>query len=194
MKQLSARQEQIIKAAIELIAEKGIQQFTIKNLAAKINLAEGALYRHFKGKMDILLGILEQFRSNKTLALGHIQSSDQSQIEQLGMIFTERFKQFADNPALTAVIFSEEIFQNDKRLAAEVYSIMEASQATIQGIIGKGQENGLIRSDISAIAISTMLIGTLRFIVTRWHLSGFSFDLEEEGAILWSGIQKMIKK
>ncbi len=58
----TAKQKKIINAAIELIAEKSIQQLTIKNLSKKLGVTEGALYRHFPGKLDILLGILMMFK------------------------------------------------------------------------------------------------------------------------------------
>ena len=43
------RQIEIMEAAIKRIDCCGIQELTIKNLAADINLSEAALYRHFKG-------------------------------------------------------------------------------------------------------------------------------------------------
>lgn len=135
MKEFSARQKEIIRAAIELIAESGIQSVTIKKLSQKIGIAESAIYRHFENKLEILLGILSQFRSSKMEALEYIQAADATEIEQLQMVFSERFKQFTRNPAITAVIFSEEIFQNDKRLADEVYAIMNSSLKMILSII-----------------------------------------------------------
>ncbi len=110
------------------------------------------------------------------------------------MIFKERFKQFTAHPAVTAVIFSEEIFQNDKRLSDEVYAIMNASQNTILNIIKSGQKNGHIREDIEATEISLTIIGSLRLIVIKWRLSGFAFDLQVEGEKLWRSINKMIEK
>lgn len=191
---LTTRQKEIISASIELIAEKGIQELTIKNLSKKIGTAESATYRHFKSKMDILLAILGQFKQSKMFALEQVRSSNLSELEQVEMIFRERFKQFAAHPAVTAVIFSEEIFQNDKRLADEVYAIMNASQNTILNIIKSGQKNGLIRDDIEATEISLTIIGALRLIVIKWRLSGFAFDLQVEGAKLWQSLKRMIEK
>ena len=54
----TARQLQIIQESITLIAEKGIQGLTMKNLASAIGVSEPALYRHFKSKNDILSGII----------------------------------------------------------------------------------------------------------------------------------------
>ncbi|KAA3610067.1 MAG: TetR/AcrR family transcriptional regulator [Calditrichaeota bacterium] len=191
----SERQEQIIKAAIELIAENGIQQLTIKNLSKKIGLAEGALYRHFDSKVDILLGILTMFKANRTSTLEKIKSSEKSDaLTKLESLFQQRFAQFTANPSITAVIFSEEIFQNDKRLSERVYSIMLESQAVIKEVIEDGQQANQLRVDISAKQLSLLITGALRLIVTQWRLSGFSFDLQNEGGKLWESIKQIVTK
>ena len=193
MPQFTKRQQEIINTSIELIAENGIQELTIKNLSKNIGIAESAIYRHFDSKFDILLGILSQFKESKTTALAQIQSSDVSEIKQLEMVFSQRLKQFAQKPAITAVIFSEEIFQNDKRLSDEVFEIMNTSQKILLSFIENGQKNGVVRSDISAEQLSFTIIGALRFIVTKWRLSGFTFNLEEAGSELWESLKKMIE-
>ena len=193
MKKFTERQLEIIKASIDLIANKGIQEVTIKNLSKKIGIAESAIYRHFDSKLDILLGILAQFRSNKMNALEQIQNSKVSEIEQLEMVFTERFEKFIADPPITAVIFSEEIFQNDNRLAEEVYAIMNFSQQMILRIVENGQVNKTIRNDIPAEQLSLTVIGALRLLVAKWRLSGFAFNLETEGEKLWLSIKQMIQ-
>lgn len=193
MPQFTKRQQEIINTSIELIAENGIQELTIKNLSKNIGIAESAIYRHFDSKFDILLGILSQFKESKTTALAQIQSSGVSEIKQLEMVFSQRLKQFTQKPAITAVIFSEEIFQNDKRLSEEVYEIMNTSQKIVLSFIENGQINGSVRSDISAEQLSFTIIGALRFIVTKWRLSGFTFNLEEAGSELWESLRKMIE-
>jgi AcrR family transcriptional regulator len=130
MKTFTDRQMEIINAAIDLIADKGIQQMTIKNLSSKIGFTEGAIYRHFDSKIEILLGILAMFKDKKNSALTQLQSSTEiDALTKLQTLFQERFTHFNANPAIAAVIFSEEIFQNDKRLSVEVFRIMQESQA-----------------------------------------------------------------
>jgi len=194
MKDFTDRQREIIKASVELIAENGIQRLTIKNLSKKIGTVEGAIYRHFDSKIDILLGILEMFRENKKQTLGQIQSQNVSPSQQLETIFIERFKHFSKNPAIAAVIFSEEIFQNDKRLADEVFHIMQESLKIVETIIAKGQKAGKFRQDISAEKLTLLIIGALRLIITKWRLSNFSFDLQKEGRELWKSIDLIVTK
>lgn len=194
MKPFSERQQQIITAAIELIAEKGIQQLTIKNLSKKIGVVEGAIYRHFDSKINILLGILSVFKESKEGALGILNSDSASPLDQLQVLFSERFKYFTKNPAVAAVIFSEEIFQNEKRLSDAVFTIMKESQQVVHTLIEKGQQSGQIRSDILPEQLSLIITGSIRLIVTKWRLSGFAFDLEQGGLQLWTSLKKIIEK
>jgi AcrR family transcriptional regulator len=43
----------IMRAAVRLFVEKGIDGTTTKDIAAKSGVSEGALYRHFKSKEDL---------------------------------------------------------------------------------------------------------------------------------------------
>ncbi len=195
MKPFTDRQMEIINAAIDLIADKGIQQMTIKNLSNKIGFTEGAIYRHFDSKIEILLGILAMFKDKKKNALAQLHSSTEiDALTKLQTLFQERFTHFNANPAIAAVIFSEEIFQNDKRLSGEVFRIMQESQAVVRVVIENGQKSGQMRKDISAEQLSLLITGALRLIVTQWRLSGFAFDLQKEGRQLWKSIEQIVTK
>lgn len=192
MTDFTDRQKEIIDRSIQLISKGGIQGLTIKNISESIGISEPAIYRHFSSKMDILLGILSHFKNNTKSILERITSYEISAVKQLESIFFTHFRQFTAKPAMTAVIFSEEIFQNDKQLSKEVFSIMKLHQDAISVIIEKGQKNSEIRSDISKEQLSLIIMGSLRLIVTKWSLSNFSFDLEKEGANLWNSIKRLI--
>ena len=194
MADFTNRQKEIIVTSIGLIAKNGIQGLTIKNIAGKVGVSEPAIYRHFDSKMDILLGILSYFRDGMVSALEGISSSQLSSTQKLESIFLDHFKRFTHSPALASVIFSEEIFQNDKRLSEKVLSIMNLNQGKILAIIQEGQENGEIRADIPEKQLSLIIMGALRIIITRWRLAEFQFDLEEEGTILWNSLKTLIQK
>jgi AcrR family transcriptional regulator len=52
------RKEQIIEKAIELFAAESFESISIQRLAEETGVAQGLLYRHFKGKNDLLLHLL----------------------------------------------------------------------------------------------------------------------------------------
>jgi AcrR family transcriptional regulator len=52
-KRPKTKRQEILRAAMELFAKKGVRATTIKDIAGKARVAEGALYRHWKGKEEL---------------------------------------------------------------------------------------------------------------------------------------------
>ena len=192
MADFTNRQMEIIDESIKLIAKGGIQELTIKNIANSIGISEPAIYRHFNSKIDILLSILSFFESNAKNLFQKIHSKNISNIKKIESVFLEHCKAFAKNPPLATVIFSEEMFINEKVLTEKESSIMKLHKKEIFEIIKKGQKNGEIRNDIPSEQLSFIILGTLRLTVTRWRLSNFSFDIKKEGRKMWNAIMTII--
>ena len=196
MSLFTRRQREILDASVQLIDESGIQNLTIKNLANRMQISEPAIYRHFDSKIDILIAILDDFNlkieKNISVQPGLILEKGMDSLMRIKHIFTNHLNFFTGNPAMASVVFSEEIFQNDKRLSDRVYSIMKYRLEIITGLIKKGQEEGAIRSDVHAEQIALLFTGSLRMIVARWRLSKREFDLVKSGSDLIETIIMLI--
>ena len=57
--EMRLRQLEIIEAAGEILTQAGLAGLTTKKLAARIGFSESALYRHFKGKEEIVITMLK---------------------------------------------------------------------------------------------------------------------------------------
>ena len=193
MTELTDKQEQIVEAAIELISEKSIQGLTIKNLANKIGLTEGAIYRHFESKVEILLTILYSFQSEASKLLGDYCDSNRPSLEMIEEIFHHHFEYFVAKPAVASVIFSESIFQNDSRLVKEVFRLLEMHEKALTCIIVKGQQAKEINNNIAAKEFVRIIIGSIRYTVTKWRLTDYGFDLLKEGRLMLESIKKLLR-
>ena len=190
----SERQIEIIEAATKRIDEHGIQDLTIKTLAADLNLSEAALYRHFKSKNEILLGLLTYFIEEMKGRLDLILSNkDRSPSELLKDLFDSQLKTFVQKPSIVSVIFSESIFQFNKELSSTVLSMMELMQNHIEGIIRKGQANGTFSKIVGISTTTTIVMGGMRITVLKWKLSGHKSDLIKDGNKVLNGILKMLE-
>lgn len=190
----SERQIEIIEAATKRIDEHGIQDLTIKTLAADLNLSEAALYRHFKSKNEILLGLLTYFIEEMKGRLDLILSNkDRSPSELLKDLFDSQLKTFVLKPSVVSVIFSESIFQFNKELSSTVSSMMELMQNHIEGIVKKGQTDGSFSKIVGVSTTTTIVMGGMRITVLKWKLSGHKSDLIKDGNKVLSGILKMIE-
>ena len=190
----SERQIEIIEAATKRIDEHGIQDLTIKTLAADLNLSEAALYRHFKSKNEILLGLLTYFIEEMKSRLDVIISNkDRSPSELLKDLFDSQLKKFVQKPSVVSVIFSESIFQFNKELSSTVSTMMELMQRHIESIVKKGQTNGTISKIVGVSTTTAIIMGGMRITVLKWKLSGHKSNLIKDGRKVLNGILKMLE-
>ncbi|MDT8302962.1 MAG: TetR/AcrR family transcriptional regulator [Sedimentisphaerales bacterium] len=192
VKAMTPRCEQIVDVAIKLLSGGGISALTIKNLAEAVGVTEPALYRHFKCKMDILVAILNRLEANIYSLFSQNLNSENSILDQIQMIYTSVFHNFAAQPAMASVVFSEEMFRHDPRLSEHVSRIMDTVQNHILRLLRSKKGRAECRQDVPAKDLARVIMGSLRFVVTRWRLSGYAFDLEKEGAALCKSLRLMI--
>ena len=189
---LTQRQQEIIEASIELIAEKGIQGLTMKNLSKEIGISEPAIYRHYENKIEILKSILDYFFNNMKSILESELNSESTAFEKISNIFNRHFKSFSEKPQLLAVIFSEELFRNETSLSNKVAAIMEQNTLMVQTILEKGQQNAEVDPNLNPKHLAVMIMGSLRLLAKQWQISGHAFNLTQEGAAMFETIRPLI--
>jgi len=189
---LSERQQQIIEESIKIIDEKGIQGLTIKNLSKAIGISEPGIYRHFKSKTEILLSILNNFKEMAEMLSGLMKDFEGTAIEKINFMFSRMLDLFSETPSMVSVIFSEEIFKNEKLLKNKITEVLNMHAQTIEGIIAKGQEEKNVRNDIELKTLALLIMGSLRLLVKRWDLNNHNFDLRKEGSKLIEGLDKLL--
>lgn len=195
MKEFTERQIEIMEAATNRIDKYGIQNLTTKTLAADIGLSEPALYRHFKGKNEILLSLLEYFIMEMETRVGNLEFSDNETAgNQLRKIFESQLLTFAKKPAIVSVIFAESIFHYDESLSNKVSEIMALMNGIVKNNIQLGQKEGYYSTMLNAGTVTTIVTGGMRMAVMKWKLSGNKSDVIKDGMLVLNGILKMLEK
>ena len=192
MANFTNRQEQIIQASLDLIANSGIHGLTIKNISKEVGISEPAIYRHFESKTDILLGIISKIRKSTGVSLDSSMRETQNTTHIIQNVFMTRAKRFTNNPSMAAVIFSEEIFEDNSQLSDAIRKTMNESQSEMGKLIQQGQSKSEIANFIEADELALIIIGSFRLLVTKWHMSKNSFDLEKKTKSLFDALGKLI--
>jgi AcrR family transcriptional regulator len=71
----SNRRQDILKAAEKLMLTKGLSGVTTRLIAEEVGCSEGALYVYFKGRVELLLAMLEECLPDM---LGHLETLEQA--------------------------------------------------------------------------------------------------------------------
>jgi TetR/AcrR family transcriptional regulator, fatty acid metabolism regulator protein len=194
MAPLTLRQTDIVNTSLGIILEKGIRSLTLKNIADEMGVTDASLYKHFRSKNDIMIGITEIFRNDSTKLLKEILSEKGGSIPKIKFFFLNRCLEFSKNRLLSIVLFSDDVFGDDKTILKIIHSIMEEHGKMLSLTIREGQKSSEIRDDVIPEHIFMLVMGPLRLLVTKWRASGFSFDLYKNGEKLWQSVEKVISK
>jgi len=186
------RRKQIIEISLEIIRQGGIQKLTIKEISKQLGLSEQAIYRHFDDKLEILVLIIQYFNERLRNSFEPTNKAE-STLEQIRRLITSHIELLDSYPAMVVVIFGEEIFQNEARLADEVRNALTKRIDHITKLIKRGQVAGEIKNNYSAESLAFMFLGTMRLLATTWRLSSFSFSLAERGKTLINDLIKLIQ-
>ncbi|MCD6180074.1 MAG: TetR/AcrR family transcriptional regulator [Bacteroidales bacterium] len=190
---LSKRQEEIIEKSIQIIDEKGIQGLTIKNISKAIGISEPAIYRHFDSKFDILCTVLNGFKEDLMQRVQILEQDKSEPLIKMQNFYTQVLHRLANNPSLVSVIFSEEIFQNESRLAKKVMEIQQMNEEIVKGMLIKLKQAKQISESANIEMFTILFFGSMRQLVRQWKFSGHNFNLVEKGNILFSTLIQALK-
>jgi AcrR family transcriptional regulator len=186
------RQLEIIHTGIKLIAEKGLQGLTIKNLSNAIGISEPAIYRHYKNKKEILVNIIDFFSATTEQKITEIAQSDLPSFDKLRQAFDFQFSRLQKNPALISVISSEEIYQGEKYLKERIKEITLLVAGQLEAIVKEGQEKDEIRADLPSSQVALIIMGAMRMMMAKWQLFDQKIDLVEEGSKILESILMLV--
>ena len=189
----SARREQIIEASRKLIMRYGSEHVTVRRIAAEIGISEGALYRHFKSKKEVLLFLIRHFEENLTGDLEK-RSSTKNILGALENTLRSHLSSVEQRKGMSFLVIAEIISLGDKELNKEVFKVLSKYIGNIKDLILEGIKTGEIRQDIDPEMVATSFFGTIQGLVTIWALSNYNFVLEKKFRSLWDVFQKAIEK
>jgi AcrR family transcriptional regulator len=191
--EIKERQLEIIEAAGEILTESGLAGLTTKNLAAKMGFGESALYRHFKGKEEIIVTMLQYLSADMDKRLTDCVAKLDDPVEKLKAVFNNQFDFFAKNPHFLVAVFSEGLLEESKKINAAIMQLMATKRKHLLPIIKQGQLEGIIEISASAEDIMHIIMGSFRLHMLQWRITDFSFDVKQKGNKLMGSILTLIK-
>jgi TetR/AcrR family transcriptional regulator len=109
------RRVQILQALATMLEKPGAERITTSSLAAKLEVSEAALYRHFASKAQMFEGLIEFIEQSVFTLVNQIaerEPNPQARTRRLVMMVL----QFAEkNPGMTRVMVGDAlVFENDR--------------------------------------------------------------------------------
>ena len=173
------KRDAILRAAIDVFAERGYFNAQVADVARAAGVAAGTVYLYFKSKDDILISIFER---------GMRASLDEAR-EQVAPITDprERLREFArlhlrrlGHDRNLAIVFQVELRQSTKFMERFSSTLLRDYLGLIREAIAEGQKHGAFRQDLKPTVAAKVLFGALDEMATNWILSNRRYALEPE--------------
>ena len=132
------RQEQIKQAVLDIIFADGVKHLSISNLAKRIEMSDGAIFRHFRRKQDIIVSIIDDVQKDFISHLRKIATSAYEPEVRLEKFIYTTVDYLTANKGITMLLFSEATYHNDKLLKEKLFQIFNNQKKLISKIILDG--------------------------------------------------------
>lgn len=98
MRDGTATRERIEQTAMGLFVAQGVTETTIRDIAAGAGIAEGALYRHYRGKDELVLALFSRHYAAFAQRLDELQASRFHTRDKLAAMIEECCRVFDEDP------------------------------------------------------------------------------------------------
>ncbi|OGB91123.1 MAG: hypothetical protein A2Z31_08450 [candidate division NC10 bacterium RBG_16_65_8] len=186
------RREQIVEAAMKLIANRGTRGTTTKAIAEECGISEGALYRHIESRDRILSLVVDRIGAGLTQNLRQVERTADTPLDQVEALFLGQVTFLEEHRGIPRLAFSEDVHLHRPDLRIQMAINVEVYFGRIRALAEAGKRTGCIRPDVSAETVATMLVGTIQALSLRWSLSGFRLNLSERALSAWEGLRALI--
>lgn len=186
------RRKQIIDALRKLIIEYGSENVTVRRIAKEIGVSQGAIYRHFKSKREILSFLVDYIEEN---LLGDVEKSETlgNTLQFLENILRNHISAVEQRKGVSFLVVAEIVSLGDKRLNKKIFEVLNNYISHIKEVLVRGVKSGEIKQSIDPEMAATIFFSIVQGLVTIWALSNYSFALEEKYQGLWKFFHHALK-
>ena len=168
------RRIQILQTLAAMLEQPGAERITTAALAAKLDVSEAALYRHFASKAQMFEGLIEFIESSVFTLVNQIGERESDAAQQVRKVLTVLLQFGEKNPGMTRVMVGDAlVFENDRLLARmnQFFDRIESQlrQSLRAAAEAAGSATPTVDANAQASVLTAFAVGRLQ----RYARSGF---------------------
>ena len=168
------RRVQILQALATMLEQPGAERVTTAALAAKLDVSEAALYRHFASKAQMFEGLIEFIEQSVFTLVNQIAEREIDPSARARRLVV-MVLQFAEkNPGMTRVMVGDAlVFEND-RLQERMNQFFDKLESNLkQGLRDAGTASGAATPTVDAQVRASVAVAFMVGRLQRFARSGF---------------------
>jgi TetR/AcrR family transcriptional regulator len=168
------RRIQILQALATMLEQPGAERITTAALAARLDVSEAALYRHFASKAQMFEGLIEFIEQSVFTLVNQIGEREPAGGGQAARIIG-MLLQFAEkNPGMTRVMVGDALVFENERLQQRMNQFFDKIESTLRQSLRNASDNeGSATPSVDAQVRASMLTAFAVGRLQRFARSGF---------------------
>ena len=187
------RRHQIVQTSRKIVATQGMSAFTIQELAREVGVSEGAIYRHFKSKDEILLVLIQDIERSLLEAISDSARPHDGALDQLRHLLQRHFSSVERRHGVSFVVIAEALRFADLEVRQATRQMVERYLDLITDILKAAAKSGEINSEADAKAAALMYFGMVQASVTLWSFSNRAHPLSQHSSSMWAMFKEALK-
>ena len=179
------RKLQILQTLAQMLEKPSAEKITTAALAARLDVSEAALYRHFASKAQMFEGLIAFIEETIFGLVTKISGEHASGLAQTEAILSMLLGFAKKNQGMTRVLIGDALVNENERLQLRINQLHDRLEATLKQSLRFAVTQKEIPEDVDAAAHANLL---LSYVVGRWHQyakSGFKRDPMEFWSAQW---------
>lgn len=174
------RQGEIIRVAVELAADKGVDSVTTQDMADAMNLTQGAIFRHFATKDDIWFAVIVWVRERLMSVLDKAAADATDPLNAVERMFFAHIAFISKHPAIPRLLFSELLHKKNGKLRQLIEGIISGYEAKIAGLLDAAKAQSLVPDDLDSQSAAVLYIGMIQGLVMQSSIFGGKRALQQQ--------------
>ncbi|MBU3736844.1 MAG: nucleoid occlusion factor SlmA [Methylobacterium sp.] len=126
------RKQQILETLAKMLESPKREKITTAALAARLEVSEAALYRHFAGKAQMFEGLIEFIEHSLFGLINKISGEEQDGLKQVRRIITILLLFAEKNPGMSRVLIGDALVNEDDRLQTRINQLFDRIESTLK--------------------------------------------------------------
>lgn len=155
-KSSAERRQEIADAAIKVIGERGLREFTAANVAREVGIKDGSIFSHFNDMAEVAGAMLDRVQA----LLEPIDLSIADPVDRLRTFVLGRLHAVSLRPGIQSLLFSDQISHAlGDQGPARVAALRNRGRAVIRACLEEGVRVGRIKPDLDVEATILLITG-----------------------------------
>ena len=174
------RQSEIIRVAVELAADKGVDSVTTQDMADAMQLTQGAIFRHFATKDDIWVAVMQWIRDRLMKVLDKAAADATDPLNAIERMFFAHITFISKHPAIPRLMFSELLHKKNSKLRQLIQGIISGYETKIAGLLESAKSQSLVSDDLDSQSAAVLYIGMIQGLVMQSSIFGGKRSLQQQ--------------